>query len=105
MVAEARAMNVFGRHNAFESRLDDFFRSGRNNVERKLVAFPSAEDFEKELNILLQANLLSDGSKVFFTDTSKFGIMQQQISEFSALLHQMNIGKAFHALFERTDAN
>ncbi len=84
-------MDIFGRDNAFKGRLNHFFGSGGNHVEGELMTFPSTQDVEKQLDVFFKANLLSDGGQMFFTNTSKLRIMQQQICEFPALLHKVDI--------------
>src|SRR5260370_8778196 len=63
-VAKARAENVIRRHDAFERRLDDLLRGDGVDVEMELVALGDIFDSaRKELDVVLQANLLSGSDK------------------------------------------
>src|SRR6185436_2570380 len=87
IVKEARAKNMIGRHDSFERRLDHFLGRVRYDVKRKAMAFDQVFDKTREqVNILLQTNPLADFDQMLFANRAIFRIMEQQISQFSALL-------------------
>jgi 3-deoxy-D-arabino-heptulosonate 7-phosphate (DAHP) synthase class II len=92
---------VLAGHDALEGRLDDFLRTGRDDVKGKLVAIDqTVERSGKQADIVLQPDAFSGFDKVLAPNAAKAGIMQNQIREFSALLYEVEIGKTFDLFVE-----
>src|SRR5262249_9180614 len=95
VVAEPRTEDVLRRNDAFERRLNDLLRCGRDDVEVELVALRQAlQRAGKQSYVMLQPDALSGLDKMLAADTAKVRIMQNQIAELRALLHQIHVGKA-----------
>src|SRR5262249_31948324 len=95
IIVELCSVYVLRGNNSFECRLDDFLRRGRDDVEVELVAFgKSFQSFRKQLNVVLQADLLSCLDQVMAPHTAEFRIMQDQVRELSALLYQVDLGQS-----------
>src|SRR4029077_10981960 len=88
-VAEFRPVDMIFGNDAFESRANDFDWCRRKYIEVKVVTVDSLlEKLVEKLDVVFQANSLAHLVEVFATNAgTKLGIMQQQISQFSALLH------------------
>ena len=105
IVAEARADDVVGRHYALQRGLHDLFRSGGNHVTGKLVAVDVVEQFHQARDVGFQADALAHFDEVLAAHFAVLGVVQQKVSQFAALLHQMDVGKAGDALAEIGNAH
>src|SRR5581483_9723957 len=96
VVEELSAVDVVSGHYAFQGGADHFHRRSRQNVEIEIVALDTAgQDLREQPDIFLQANALADFVKVLPAHTrAELGVVQQQIREFGALLHQVQPGHA-----------
>src|SRR6266496_558101 len=95
LVAELRAENVIPRNDVFERRLNHFFWRGRNDIEGEAVAVNALlKEPRQLLNVLLETDSFTDFDQVLFTDTTVFRVVQQQISQFASLLHQVHVRQA-----------
>ena len=103
VIAEARAEDVVRRYDAFERRLDDLFGRRRDDVEGEAVAVQIVEQLHQQANILLQADLFAGFHQVMFPDAAILRVVQDQVGQLAALLHQMDVGKTGDALLERAD--
>src|SRR6266571_9191522 len=107
VVAELCSVNVVGGKHSFQRRLNYLHRSRRQNIKVELVAFDSTlKNFGEKLDVLLQANNLSDLIEMFAAHTAaKFRIMKQQIGKLRPLLHQIQLGHPFRFAFEFSRGN
>src|ERR1700730_519475 len=97
VVAELRPENMIRRNDVFERRLDHFFRRSRNDIEGEAVVVkPLLEEPQQLLYVLLEADSFAHLDQVLFTDTTVFGVVQQQVSQFASLLDQVHIRQARH---------
>jgi len=104
--AEARADNVIGRHDAFQRRLDDLLRRRGDDVKRELVAVGKFfEGARKKIDIVLQTDALARFDQMFAPHAAKIRIMKNQVREFGALLHQVDLGQAFHLVVKPVKAD
>src|ERR1019366_6953339 len=108
VVFKFRAVDMIGGDNAFQGRADHFHRASRDHVEIEVVAlnFIGKEAVE-QVNIRLQAHPLARLVQMLRTDLgAKLGVVQQQVGEFAALLHQVQLrhpgGLAFEFCFGDT---
>ena len=104
-VAEARAEDVLGRHHTFQRRFDDFLRRGGHHEERETVAVDILEQFGQECDVRFQADTLADLDEMLTADFPEFGVVQQKIGEFAALLDQVDLRQAVHSRVEILDAD
>lgn len=107
LVAELGAENVIRGDDAFERGVDHFDRSGRKNVKIKIVAFDAViERLVEQADIVLQANALADLVEMLAADAgAKFGIVQQQVSQFGTLLDEIEFGHAARFALEFVGGN
>src|SRR6266540_5102714 len=95
VVAKLRAENVIRRNNVFERRLDHFFWRGRNDIEGEAVVVKALlEEPQHLLNVLLETDSFAHLYQVLFTDTTVLRVVQQQVSQFASLLHQVHVRQA-----------
>jgi hypothetical protein len=74
---------------------------GRNNKKRKLVSVcPTVHEIHQRRNRTFQANPPTGFDEMFPPYAAKFWVMSDQISEFTALLHEIASGKSRDAFFE-----
>src|SRR6266446_2104572 len=95
VVAELRPENVIRGDEAFERRLDHFFRRGRNDIEREVVVVKALLEGPRQfLNVLLEADPFTHLDQVLFADTTIFRVVQQQVSQFASLLYEVYVRQA-----------
>ena len=82
--------------------MNHFNRSRRENIEVESVSVNSSfQILIKQINIVFEPNPLPNFIKMLFAHpAAKLGIMQQQVGEFGALLHQIQFRHAFGLAFE-----
>src|SRR5579864_3120789 len=102
VITELRPKNVIRGNNVLERRLDHFHRGSGNHVELKPMSRDSlVQDAVQEVDVLLQADALAHFPQVFGTHAVvKLRIVQQQVSQFSSLLHEVELGHALGLAFE-----
>ena len=54
---------------------------------------------------MFQANTLSSFHEVFAANVPELGVVKNQITEFSALLDQIHVGKAHNLVVEAAETN
>src|SRR6266850_3572451 len=92
VVAKLRPENVVRRNDVFERRLDHFFRRSGNHVEGEAIAIKAlVEELRQLPNVLLEADSFAHFDQVLFADTTIFRVVQQQVSQFASLLHQVHV--------------
>ena len=72
---------------------------GRDDVELELVPVERLQQARQEVDVPLQANLLAHLPQILSPDSAILRIVQQQIRQLGALLHQMHAresGTLFH---------
>src|SRR5271154_2152385 len=93
VVLETRAEDVLRGNDAFEGRLDNLLRGGGDNVEMKVVALgKSVENACEKGDVVLEADALAGGNEVVAADAAEFGIVENEIAEFRALLDEVHLG-------------
>lgn len=107
VVAELRSKNVVARNNSFKRRFNHFNRGGRQHIKIKVVTVDAfIQDFVKQCDILLQADTLAHLVQMLFTHTGlELRVVQKQVSQFSPLLHQIQLGHPFGFVLELVRRN
>src|SRR5579871_2207271 len=100
VVGEPRAVDVIFGHDALEGGLNHFFRSGRDDVELEMAPVEVMEQLRKHPDVLFQMHAFTDLDEMFLAHTTKFGVVQKQVSQLGALLDEMRTGKARDFLFK-----
>ena len=104
--AESRADNVIGRHDAFQRRLDDLLWRRGDDVKREFVAVGKFfERAREKIDIVLQTDALARFDQMFAPHAAEIRVMKNQVREFGALLHQVDIGQAFHLVVKPVKAD
>ena len=88
---------IFG-DDAFQRRLNHFLRSGRDDVERESMAVDILQELRQKADVLFQTNSLAHLDQVLPSHTPVFGVVQQQVRQLTALLHQADLRKAADSL-------
>src|ERR1700693_2473575 len=104
VITETRSVNVIRGDNSFERRLDNFLRRRRNHVKREVMPVQIVQQARKLADGLLQANALSTFRQVVLSDPPEFGIVQQQVGQFAALLHKMDVRESSDLFLKAGDA-
>ena len=93
MVTKLRSVNVILGHDPFQRRLDHLDWSRRDHIKLKVVPNDSrVEDAMQHPNVFLQPDALADFVKMFRPHSIvKFRVVQEQVRELSALLHQVEL--------------
>ena len=95
VVFELRAVDVVGGDDALQRRADYFHRSRGDYIEVEVVVVHFlGEEAVEQINVRLQAHALARLIKVLRAHLAKFGIVQQQVGEFAALLDEVQLGHA-----------
>jgi len=90
VVLELRTVNVIGGNDALQRRADYFHWSRGDDVEVEVVVFHLLGQVTvKRINVRLQTYALARLIKVLRAHLAKFGIVQQQIGEFTSLLDEV----------------
>ena len=107
LVAKLRAENVIGRNNVFQCRDNDLDRSRRQPIKIKLVPVDARiASLVKQFDVPLEADSFADLAEMFFANFGlELGIMQQQVGQFRALLHQVDLGHPLGFAFEVLGGN
>ena len=95
VVAKTGTDDVILGHDAFERRLNHFLRRGRDHVKHEPVAVDVFQQMRQQADVLFQPDALPDLDQVLFADAAVLRVVEQQVGEFSSLLHQANFGQAF----------
>ena len=101
IVAEPGAEHVVGRDDAVERRLHDLLRCRGDHVEEEPVPVdPVEEQLGEQPDVVLETNPLAHLDEMLPAHAAVFGIVQQQVRELSALLHQVDAGEPGDLLVE-----
>jgi len=65
-----------------------------------MVAVKILDQFQKQADVLLQADSLADLDEMLAANTAELGVVQQQVRKLSALLHHVDAGETGDALLE-----
>ena len=87
-----RADDAFGRDDALERRVDDVFRSGRDDVEVEAVSVNAiGEQVRQQRDIPLEADTATDFDEIFTTNAAKLRIVKQQVRQLGAGLNEIQL--------------
>ena len=59
-----------------------------------MITFQAVEKLREQADVGLEADAFAGFDQMFPAYAAVFGVVQDQVGEFPALLHQMNIGEA-----------
>jgi hypothetical protein len=97
---------VISRNDAFQRRADDLHRARGNHVEVKMKSLDLfGEETVERGDIRLQSHLFAGFVELFTADFAEFRIVQQQVRQFAALLHQVQLRHAVDLAFEFAGRN
>jgi len=92
-ILEAGADDVIGRHDAFQRRLNDLFRGGGDDVEGEVATLQILHQFHEGGDVLFKSDALANLMQMFAADAAVLGIVEQEVGELRALLHEMGPGQ------------
>ena len=84
-------MDVIGGNDILQRRFNNFLRGGGNDVEVEAITRDGAGEQLRELpDVFLQPHTFPRLHQVLFADAGAIlGVMEQEIAQFAALLHQV----------------
>ena len=81
-------------------------RCGEHVKVEVISIHPVLEDLVKQFDIVFQANVLADFVEMLFAHSAaKLGIVQKQVGQLRALLHQVQLGHALRLTFKFRSRN
>src|SRR5262249_43868567 len=94
MVAKLSSVDMISGYDPLQGRLNHFDRRGGKDVKVEMIAVdPVSENLVQERNVVFHPDAFPDFIKVLSANSrAKYRIMEQQVSQFSTLLDQVESG-------------
>jgi hypothetical protein len=92
--------DVFRRHDPFESGLDHLLWTCGDNVKGKVASAEILKQLREETDVLLQPHPLAGCPEVLPAHVPEIQIVDQQVGQLSALLHQVSVREPGHPLMD-----
>jgi hypothetical protein len=105
VIVKARSENMVVRNDTFERRLNNLLGGSGDHVEGEGTPVEILQQLRKKADIRLKTNLFPYLDEVLFSDTPILGVMQQEVSQFTALLDEMHARQTIDLLGKVRGAN